>query len=57
MPSWPASTNPFSFCWTAVISFTLLRGQSERLSASWEVLAGSALRAETTSTQSSADRW
>ena len=33
------------------------RGQGERLSASAEALAGSALSAETTSTQSSADRW
>ena len=37
--------------------FVLLFGQFERLSASAEAFAGSAFRAETTSTQSSAERW
>ncbi len=57
MPSWPASTKPFSFAWTAASFFVLLFGHGERLSASAEAFAGSALSAETTSTQSSADRW
>ena len=49
--------SPSSRPFTAVISFLLFIGQSEMVSASAVALAGSALRAEVTSTQSSAERW
>ncbi len=57
MPSWPEATKPFTFSLTASSSFFELPGQLDSDSASADALAGSALSAFTTSTQSSADRW
>jgi hydrogenase large subunit len=52
-----SATKAASFSFTAVRAFSELPGQLLILAASEAVLAGSALSAETTSTQSSADRW
>ena len=57
MPSWPAATKPASLSFVAWICARPLFGHGERLSARAEALAASPWSAETTSTQSRAERW